>query len=96
MEREMCRYLDWDFTFDNLMLDIFGKQVREDFSRNRESYPLYPLGFVSKRVAGVDMRASRISFEGSRGQLHFGHTEQGFSLHPLQSQMFGYAIPSEF
>lgn len=53
MEREICKFLDWDLTIHNPMLADFEKQVVKDFSLNHSQYPSYPLAFVSKRAAST-------------------------------------------
>jgi hypothetical protein len=50
MEREMCSYLEWELTVDNPILANFETAVRNDFSRDLKSYPVYSLAFVSKRA----------------------------------------------
>jgi hypothetical protein len=52
MEREMCDYLKWEFTFTSAILSNFEMLVMRDFSQDRTCYPTYPLSVVSKRISG--------------------------------------------
>ncbi|KAF6750747.1 hypothetical protein DFP72DRAFT_817422 [Ephemerocybe angulata] len=49
MEREMCRFLEWDFLVENQDLIAFEKIVVAGFSRDSRDYPIIPLALISKR-----------------------------------------------
>lgn len=51
MEREMCSYLDWELTVDNVLLRDFEAWVRRDFASAEGPFPTYSLTSVSKRAA---------------------------------------------
>lgn len=57
MEREMCSYLDWELTVDNVLLREFETMVRRDFKSPDGPFPTYSLTMVSKRA----MRAAQSS-----------------------------------
>ncbi|KAJ3519983.1 hypothetical protein NMY22_g12950 [Coprinellus aureogranulatus] len=64
MEREMCKYLDWELAIDDAMLASFENQVVKDFSQDRSSYPNYPLILVSK-IAPRDTSTAASNVSGS-------------------------------
>lgn len=103
MEREMCKYLDWDFTFDKATLEKFETHVDHDFSQDRLSYPDYPLSAVSKRFVPVPSTAYTDFHSVVRptaGQPPsapiFACVEEMPAVHPLKGRMFAFAGPSRF
>ncbi|KAF8188194.1 hypothetical protein K438DRAFT_1972386 [Mycena galopus ATCC 62051] len=60
VECEMCNYLNWELTVDNLILANFEAMVQRDFPPGSKGpYPSYSLHMVSKRAAKVPASASR-------------------------------------
>ncbi|KAL0954391.1 hypothetical protein HGRIS_003375 [Hohenbuehelia grisea] len=52
MEREMCRYLDWDLKVDNPILGNSEAMVKHDFVGDGP-YPTYPVKLVTRRATKV-------------------------------------------
>ncbi|KJA13190.1 hypothetical protein HYPSUDRAFT_108914, partial [Hypholoma sublateritium FD-334 SS-4] len=47
MEREICKYLDWEITVSSLILSSFEKKIRANFWEMQSTYPDYAAAFVS-------------------------------------------------
>jgi len=60
IERELCNYLDWEFTVDNLKFRETGKI---NFQEYKPSYPNYSVSFVSKQGPRSAGRKANAPFE---------------------------------
>ncbi|KAF5332296.1 hypothetical protein D9611_008064 [Ephemerocybe angulata] len=59
MERDMCKFLDWDLQIDHLDLEAFEKVVVAGYSQDSDNYPLIPLALISKRFKLAEQFSSR-------------------------------------
>ncbi|KAF5332303.1 hypothetical protein D9611_008068 [Ephemerocybe angulata] len=49
MEREMCKFLDWDLLLEKSDLAAFEQLVIAGYSQESRHYPIIPLSMISKR-----------------------------------------------
>ncbi|KAJ7019519.1 hypothetical protein C8F04DRAFT_975529, partial [Mycena alexandri] len=54
LERDLCRYLEWDITIDSATIYNFAALLNRDFAPDSKGpYPTYPIDTVAKREAHI-------------------------------------------